>query len=175
MNSKKEWRIVLRSGGKSETLLTLVSDREDAVEKMVSLYWERFPDKDAAVHAPGGRRIGTASEYLEVIPTGLFELESNVPVEVIVDKEEDPGRYPIQIQKDDVIINPVEYDFRNRIDPRRNLNAQDIKEILGTLETVSFWGSTILSRLNKIEAEIFSDVLRDVAEVLETVDKKNPK
>jgi len=41
------------------------------------------------------------------------------------------------------------------------------------LDVIQMWGPTILSRLNKIEGEIFKDVILDVHEILQQI--KNPK
>jgi hypothetical protein len=41
------------------------------------------------------------------------------------------------------------------------------------LDVIQMWGPTILSRLNKIEGEIFKDVILDVHQILQQI--KNPK
>lgn len=189
MNQKKEWKIVLRDGGKSETLETFVSDKIDAIEKMIGKFLDLEVDTELTFEpstlkifnpageilwAKGDIRIGTSNRYLEIVSTGVFEIESNVPVEVIVEEEEKTNLFPISIPHDDVIINPINYRFRNKLD-LKNLTSEDLKELLGNAETLTFWGTTILSRLNKVEAEIFSDVLRDFADILSVIDKKNPK
>ena len=42
-----------------------------------------------------------------------------------------------------------------------------------SLDVIQMWGPTILSRLNKIEGEIFKDVILDVHQILQQI--KNPK
>jgi hypothetical protein len=191
---KLEWKIVSYLNGRPETIETFVSDREEAYEKLVGLYLDReienkgiidldYNEEDRSLTNSEGEivyeypsnKIGKEDNYLHLVKSNEFEIEANVPVEVIVEKEKRSDRYPIYIEKGDIIINPIEYDFRNRIDPRRNLSSYDLKGLLGNLETISFWGPTILSRLTKIEAEIFSDVLSDIASLLSEIDKKNPK
>jgi hypothetical protein len=41
------------------------------------------------------------------------------------------------------------------------------------LDVIQMWGPTILSRLNKIEGEIFKDVILDVHQILQQIN--NPK
>jgi hypothetical protein len=59
------------------------------------------------------------------------------------------------------------------IDQEEHLKAvnliQAAPEMAQTLETIHAWGDTILSRLTKLEAEIFRDVLNDVTRALESI------
>lgn len=44
-------------------------------------------------------------------------------------------------------------------------------EMAAQLETIQFWIPTIMSRLSKIEAEIFRDVAKEIIEILERIDE----
>jgi hypothetical protein len=73
----------------------------------------------------------------------------------------------------DQIENPIDYQFREQYaaflyDEHLCRHTLDLA---ATLNLVALWGPTIQARLNGLEREIFRDVLSEIAELLERINR----
>ena len=71
----------------------------------------------------------------------------------------------------DLIQNPPDYQFRENF--MTFLHSERLcrhgLDLAANLNLIALWGPTILSRLNNLEREIFSDVLEETHLILERV------
>lgn len=222
----KHWNIILTQTGQTNKLETqkideFMGNRFQATAWMKAKWMSLFPDeyqstsqsitdldgKFAWIFDQDIIHDKIRNRKMEAIPSGLIELDTNSPIEILVDDQE-PIMQPVDwktrelgcwkaflspdgpgyllarkkgltgletgkwaINESFMVLTRMKWmsgmeqdDFMKAV----NL-VQMAPEMAQTLETIHAWGSTILSRLSTLEAEIFKDVLDDVTQHLQDI------
>lgn len=98
--------------------------------------------------------------------------EGGIPTNSQIFKKHGPGHKTRKI----CTINPHGLNSTMREDEWNQITSLlgNAAKMAQTLDVVQMWGPTILGRLNKLEMEIFKDVLDDIHEILKDCQDKNP-